>query len=496
MKDANNTYSKGLKGIAVFGSLQIYKILVSMITTKISAIFLGPIGVGIYGLLTSTLTTIESITSCGLGTSAIKEIANAKESDNGGFEISRVYIVLKKLCLLSGIVGTIFCAVASGWLSRMAFGNDDYTWCFVVLSITLIFSQLISAQGALLTGLGKLKSLFRLRMSVSTVTMIFSVALYYFYGAKGIVPVILLSSVTYITISSIITNNVSIDKISVSLSKAKFLIKSLLKTGFALSLSYSLVALTGYLLRIYISNVSDTAMVGLFVSSFALVNTYLGLLFSSIESDFYPRLSSSTRHYGNFTCILREELELVILLIVPLVVVLMVYAQPVLAIFYSDKFYAAKDLIIWSALSMAAKIPGWICSVGLISIGKNKSYMINQITYTIYQLILNILGFKYAGLFGLGLSFFIGQSLYSIQTVSVINGLGVKFLDRNSTILMLLLISGAILCAVLVTMLSGYLQYIVGTMVIVILLPICYYQLDKRIHIGELIKEKLFNHKK
>lgn len=493
MSNSGNTYSKGLKGIAVFGSLQFYKILVSMITTKISAIFLGPIGVGIYGLLTSTLTTIESITSCGLGTSAIKEIANAKEEDCDSSQISRIYILLKKLSLASGIIGMIFSIAASSWLSQMAFGNDDYAWCFILLSITLIFSQLISAQGALLTGLGKLKSLYKLRVSVSTITMIISVALYYLYGLNGIVPVILLSSITYITVSSIITDKVPIKKISVSLKKSGLLIKILLKTGIALSLSYSLVAVSGYLIRIYIANVSDTGMVGLFVSSFALVNTYLGLIFSSIESDFYPRLSSSSRNYDKFKSILREELELVILMIVPLVVVLMVYSQPVLAVFYSDKFYAAKDLIVWSALSMVVKVPGWICSVGLISLGRNKNYMINQVVYTIYQLVLNVLGFKYAGLIGLGFSFFIGQAIYSLQTVSVMRKINIKFLDGGSTKLMALLMSGALISAILVTMLSGVIQYIVGTIMILVILPICYHQLDNRIHIAKLINNKFHN---
>lgn len=158
MEEGKSTYSKGLKGITVFGGLQAYKILISVVTTKVSAVFLGPVGVGIYGLISSSLITIESLTSCGLGTSSIKEFANAQKNSDIKL-ISRIYMVLIRVCFLLGLVGCIFCIVASKWLSKIAFGNANYSWAFIAVSFTLVFSQLISAQGAILVGLGKLKQI-------------------------------------------------------------------------------------------------------------------------------------------------------------------------------------------------------------------------------------------------------------------------------------------------------------------------------------------------
>lgn len=51
----NKGYKTSAKGIALFGGLQIYKILLSVIRTKCSALFLGPSGFGIYSLITQLL---------------------------------------------------------------------------------------------------------------------------------------------------------------------------------------------------------------------------------------------------------------------------------------------------------------------------------------------------------------------------------------------------------------------------------------------------------
>ena len=96
MEDSRKTYKKGLKGIAVFGGLQVYKILLSVLTTKVSALFLGPVGSGIYGLISSTLTTVEAVVGCGLGTSAVKDISQGK-AKNDEQSIASVYTVVNRL---------------------------------------------------------------------------------------------------------------------------------------------------------------------------------------------------------------------------------------------------------------------------------------------------------------------------------------------------------------------------------------------------------------
>ncbi|MDE7408131.1 MAG: oligosaccharide flippase family protein, partial [Muribaculaceae bacterium] len=148
MKESEKTYKKGLKGIAIFGGLQIYKILLSIITTKVSAVFLGPFGSGIYGLISSTLVTTEAVVSCGLGTSAVKDISMAKASGNEE-EIAFTYTTLNWLVWITGLIGTVAIIICAPQLSELTFGNTDFTSWFRILSVTVLINQLQSGQGAL-----------------------------------------------------------------------------------------------------------------------------------------------------------------------------------------------------------------------------------------------------------------------------------------------------------------------------------------------------------
>ena len=62
---ANSNFKEGLKGTTLFGGVQIFKIVISVIRSKILAIFLGPAGVGILGLLSSATDFVYSLSNLG-----------------------------------------------------------------------------------------------------------------------------------------------------------------------------------------------------------------------------------------------------------------------------------------------------------------------------------------------------------------------------------------------------------------------------------------------
>lgn len=69
-------------------------------------IILRPSGFGIYSLITSTLTSIEMMTNCGLGTSSVKDIAQVREDK---IEVSKEYLALNRFVWLTGLVAALLC---------------------------------------------------------------------------------------------------------------------------------------------------------------------------------------------------------------------------------------------------------------------------------------------------------------------------------------------------------------------------------------------------
>ena len=55
MSENKSSYRQILKATSLFGSVQLFNILIAVLRTKLIAILIGPIGIGIAGLLNSTI---------------------------------------------------------------------------------------------------------------------------------------------------------------------------------------------------------------------------------------------------------------------------------------------------------------------------------------------------------------------------------------------------------------------------------------------------------
>ena len=154
----NKAYKSAFKTTSIFGGVQVFNILVGIIRQKFIAILLGPKGMGIAGLLMSTITLISSLTNCGLSTSAVRNIAEANANNNDR-RISYVIRIFRRLIWITGTVGSLICLIFSRYISRITFGNEDYSIAFKILSVSILLLQLTAGQNALLQGLRKYKDL-------------------------------------------------------------------------------------------------------------------------------------------------------------------------------------------------------------------------------------------------------------------------------------------------------------------------------------------------
>ena len=200
MDKTQNSFRQIMKATSLFGGVQIFQIIILVIRSKFIAVLLGPAGMGITGLLTSTIGVIAGLTNLGLNVSAVKDIAAANSTGNET-RIATVAIVIRRLVWITGVLGTLITLALSPWLSKLTFGNGEYTFAFVWISITLLFNQLSSGQLILLQGMRKLQYLAKANLYGSALGLVITVPLYYKLGVNGIVPGIIVTSVLSLFLS-------------------------------------------------------------------------------------------------------------------------------------------------------------------------------------------------------------------------------------------------------------------------------------------------------
>lgn len=488
MSEHQSSYRQILKATSLFGGVQVFNIILSIIRSKIIAVLLGPAGMGIAGLLTATTGLVTNLTNFGLGTSAVRDIAVANETNNVE-KISRVITVFRKLVWLTGIFGMIITLIFSPYLSQITFGNKDYTIGFVLLSCTLLFAQLTSGQDVILQGMRKLKQLAKANMLGATMGLVTSVPLYYIYGKEGIIPAIIVSSITTLAITWYFAKSVKVERVKINLKETIFEGKSMLRMGIMLSISGLITVAVSYVVRIYISNLGGIEDVGLYNAGFAIIGTYVGLVFTAMGTDYYPRLTGVSNDNGKMTDLVNHQSEIAILILSPILCVFLVFIKFVVLVLYSNEFAAVNEMIHWAAIGMYFKAISWSLGFIILAKGDTKVFLWNELSANLYVLVFNILGYKFWGLNGLGISFFLSYLVYLIQVYIVVRKkYNFLFLKSFFKIFVFQIMIG-LLCFLNIRFIALPWAYLIGVVLIILSVTNSFIEMDKRLGIKNALKK-------
>jgi O-antigen/teichoic acid export membrane protein len=488
MSDEKSSYRQIMKATSLFGGVQVFGIVITIIRTKVIAVLLGPTGMGIAGLFNATIGLIAGLADFGLGTSAIRDIAAAHGTGNEK-RVSTVVTVFRRWIWITGILGTVVTLILSPWLSQFTFGNRKYTFAFIWLSITLLLGQISSGQSVLLRGMRKIKDMAQAGMIGSILGLFTTLPLYYFFGLNGIVPGIIVTSITSFLLTWHYAHKIKIEPIYVSKARTVAEGKGMLKMGFMLSLNGLITTGTSYLFRTYLSRYGGLDQVGLYNAGFAMINTYVGLIFTAMSTDYYPRLSAIS--HSNTLCkeAMNQQAEIAILIMAPIIMVFLVFIRWVVIILYSNKFIAVNDMILWAALGMLFKAASWVIAFILLAKGASKLFFLNELIGNAYVLGLNVAGYYWMGLAGLGISFLVGYIIYLVQ-VYVLSKIKYDFSFDVAFIRIFAIQSViAVSCFLAVKLLPTHCAYGVGCVLIVVSGWYSLKELDKRMDIRMIVNK-------
>lgn len=473
-------YKSIFKTTAIFGGTQVFKILINIVRSKFIAVLLGPAGMGINALLTGTLGMVGALTNFGLATSAVKNVAQAHGSGSDE-KVALVVTVFRKWVWITGMLGFITALILSPWLSELTFGNKDYTLGFALLSVTLLFTQISAGQSVVLRGMRKVKYMAKSDMAGAVLGLFVSIPLYYFFAKDGIVPAIIISAITTLLLTWYFASKVPVKKAAVSLQNIWLEGKDMLAMGFMLSLSGLITMGTAYVLRLFITRTGSIEDVGFYNAGFAIINSYVGLIFTALSADYYPRLAAVAQDNLKATKEINQQAETALLIIAPIICFFLVSIKWLVVLLYSHKFAPINHMVLWLALGMFFKVSSWAVAFLILARGASKVFFWNELTANAYLLGLNIVGYYYWGLTGLGASFLVGYLLYLIQVLVLTHKL-YQF-SFSKVFIKIFFYQGllVLLCFLVAIYLNGWQAYTAGTVLLLGAVIYAFVEVDKRI---------------
>ena len=487
--NSNVNYKDSFKATLLFSGVQVYQIIIRVVRSKFVAMLLGPGGMGITSLLRSTTDLVSATTNLGLRTSGVKSVVAAR-AENNKERLEKTMAVLRRLILITGILGTIVCAAFSPIWSQQSFGNSDYIWSFVAVSLVILFDQLNQGELALLQGLQQRRMLAKANVIGQTLGLILTIPLYYIWGVKAIVSVLVLSSLLTLCITSFYVRKLHVKRVHVTFNEVVTIGREMVKLGLLLSIQHLLSQGSTYLVRNYVSQTGGLDQVGLYSAGTTIITMYIGLVFTAMATDYFPRLAA-TQNTEEMSDAIRSQAEIALLLFAPIIIAFVIFIRPVILILYSDKFIPIEGMLYWAMAGTLIKAMAWSLSYSLLAKASAKVFFYNEVIAIIITFICNILGYKYFGLTGFGISVVVTYILYFIQMFFVTRHYFCfrfgKKLWQLFTVLNILVLS-ALFAKVLLTEVVGY---IVGSALLLITGWYTFVLLDKKLGIKNNIALKL-----
>lgn len=472
------------------------KILVGIISAKFVAIFLGTTGIGLVGLLQNTLAIISSITGFGINISGVRMVtlANAEENHQ---EFSKTVLVLKRASITTGILGVFLTLILAKPLSIWTFGSTEYTNWFLVLSINFIFSSLAINKMALLQGTRSMKEIAVSTVVYAVLVTAVTLPIYYFFKMEGIVAVLILTAVLNYVVNWFFARKISVVPVSVGIKETILRSKEMIQLGFLLSINVIFGQITSYLLKLYFNFQHATeSVLGLYVVATTLLLTYVGMVFSAMSTDFYPRLTQVQTDNNKVKEMVNDQIEVALLLLTPLVVIFYFLAPFLITILYSDDFLGVVLILKWALLAIIIKAIIWPLAFIILAKGEKKLYFKQEILGDAMNIIFTIIGYYYFGLIGIGLAMVFNYSVYGIYVFLVVKKKFNFNFRKNTTALMIKSLFLGIAAASTVTFLDYPNGYVILAVLSILSIYFSYFELNKRIDLKSFTRRLKMKFKK
>ncbi len=403
MKDEKqNSFRHALKYTGVFGGVQVLNVLIGLIRNKFVAIILGPAGMGLVSLYNSTSTLMSNLTGMGLSMSGVKRVSESYDDARDADRLADTVKLIRSLSFAAAIFGMIVCASLSGVLSYAVFGDYSHVSSFIMLSPVIAMMAIITGELAVMKGVRMLRQLAVSSIFNVAVALVISVPLFYLYGTGGIIPSFLLLSLSQM----LFTMYYSLKRFPMRISLRRDYLckgKGIIKLGVAFVLAGVFGSGAEFLIRLLLNNMGSLDTVGLYNAGYTITIVYGGLVFSAMETDYFPRLSAvAPDDIEEQNNVVNRQVEVSLVLLSPMLAAFVTVLPVVLPLLFSSKFNAVLTMTQITVLAMymrALKLP---LSYIALAKGDSRSFLFLEGAYAVVVFVLVGVLFWLFGLTGTG----------------------------------------------------------------------------------------------
>ena len=311
-----NSYTHVLKYTGVFGGVQGLNIIIGLVRSKLVAVILGPAGMGLASLLNTVANFVSQATNLGISFSAVKHLSEIFDSGDEQ-RIQEFVKTVRAWSMVAALAGAAVCMAAAPLLAGYAFGGEGHAWQVMALAPTVAAMALTGGETAILKGARRLRELALLQVAMVVMSLAIAVPIYLLMGIGGIIPVITLTALAAL----VVTARFSLRLYPLSLRCARRTLgegTDMVRLGLAFIMSGVFGSGAEMIVRSFLNTAGGLDIVGLYNAGYVLTVTYAGMVFTAMETDYFPRLSAVNHDTEAVNTAANRQIEVTLLIIAPM----------------------------------------------------------------------------------------------------------------------------------------------------------------------------------
>ena len=387
------------------------RMFAGLISVKVIAVIIGPVGVALLGQLKNFETIIIGIANGGINNGITKYVSEYK-NDAGQIKIyiSNAFKITILFTALTAIVLIVSCR----HLSSLIFLTEEYFYVFVIFGFTIILYTLNALFVSIINGFKEFKKYVRINILGTLFGLCYSLALVFIWKLPGA----LINAVTYQSVVFFVTlwmcrkffwmkKEYFVQKCKMKVAKQYFSYSLMTLTTLAL-LPVSRMILRGYVM----SEISPTEA-GIWEGMNNISNMYLNVIISSLTVYYLPRLSEL-----NKSSELRKEIFKCYKFIIPMLLVIgisiFVLRKYIVLFLFTPEFSPMTDLFSWQLIGDFFKMSSWLLAYIMVAKAKARAYITTEIAFSLLYLTFAFLLLRLNGIVGLVQGYLITYVIYMV----------------------------------------------------------------------------------
>ncbi len=403
-----------IKASAILGSSSLITVFIRILSAKAWAIFVGPEGVGLYGVLWGFLGLLGILSGFGVATGLVRMGAQAlAEQDEE--EVSSVRKAAELIMLTAFAAACVVLLVLHGPISRSVFGKPGMDLMLVPVAIALFFTLHNGVQSSTINAYHRVGALAKIAVYNSIASTVLIIGALWLFGAKAIPWAIVVDSCAGWSITRIFLAR-EVPKPAAGLTKERLraTVERLLRFGGPYVMALLVGSGVQNFLPILVNGKLGIAEAGFYRAATTIAATYLGIILVSMSQDYYPRIAALKGKPEELRACVHEQQRLVLLITVPVILVSLAVVPFIIPILYSQKFVPATKILEWQLLGDMFRFGSWTMSYAIVACLSSAKYLLIESVLGVVTLAASYAGMALYGVEGLGMAFLVSYIVYSV----------------------------------------------------------------------------------